>query len=107
MITLIEAYNGMAPGNFGISVNFSGTSDWVMLPSNLDYVSVAIHPTGGTAHVEFTLSGKNWIDANSAQWMTWPLGEVSASANDALLTHASAIRGVATGGTALLEVLAT
>ncbi len=109
MLTLTEAYNGLAPGNYGISVVFTGTSDWIMLPSNMDFVSVAIHPAPGeAARVEFTLAGATAINGGTAVWMTWPTGNANTSANDALLTHASAIRGVTSGsGNATLEVLAT
>ena len=108
MLTLTEAFNGMMPGYFGISHSFTGTSDHVMIQSGFKNVSVAIHPAPGqTARVEYTLSCRADIDAGNAKWMVWPAGNVSNSTDDALLSHACAIRGVSPSGTARLEILAT
>jgi hypothetical protein len=108
MLSLTESLNGLAPGYFGISIVFSGTSEPVMIQAGYSGVSVAIHPAvGQTARVEYTLSCQTEIDAGTAKWLTWPLGNVISSADDAMLTHAYAVRGVSSGGTATLEVLAT
>lgn len=108
MLTLTEAFNGMMPGYFGISHEFTGTSDHVMIEAGFRTVSVAVHPElGETARIEYTLSCRSDIDGGTARWMVWPAGNVSTSADDALLSHACAIRGVTSGGTARLEVVAT
>jgi hypothetical protein len=107
MISLVEAYSGLAPGYYGMSLPFTGTSEPIMIKSGMTSVSVAIHPAvGQTARVEFTLSCQDAIDAGTAKWMSWPQGNVSVSANDAMRTNAYAVRGVSSGGTATLEVLA-
>lgn len=108
MQVLQEAVNGMGPGFYGIALSFSGTSDPVVIQAGYKTVSVAIHPAPGqTARVEFTLSCQMDIDAGTAKWLTWPVGNVSTSTDDAMLTHAYAVRGVSSGGVAKLEVLAT
>lgn len=108
MLMLTEAFNGMMPGYFGISHQFTGTSDHVMIQAGYKNVSVAVHPAPGqTARVEYTLSCRADIDGGTAKWMVWPAGDVSASTDDSLLSHACAIRGVTSGGTARLEILAT
>lgn len=106
MLTLIEGYHGLAPGTYGLSVLFTGQSDYIMLQAGYKEISVAIHPAvGQTARVEFTLAGKDDVDGGTAAWLTWPLGNVSASSDDAMLTHAYALRGVSSGS-ARIEVLA-
>src|SRR5213592_3237417 len=106
MIPLLEEYNGLGLGYYGASTSFTGTSEPVRMKSGMSQVSVAIHPASGqTARVEFTLSGQDAIDNSTAKWMTWSRGDVSASTSDAMLAHAYAIRGVSSGGTALLEIL--
>lgn len=41
MLTLKEAFNGMMPGYFGISHEFTGTSDHVMIEAGFKNVSCA------------------------------------------------------------------
>lgn len=108
MLSLVESFNGLAPGYFGISLSFTGTSEPIMIQAGYKDISVAITPAvGETARVEYTLSCQMEIDGDTAVWLTWPAGNVSASRDDALMTKAYAIRGVSSGGTAKLEVLAT
>lgn len=108
MLTLTESGIGAGSGFYGISLPFTGTSDPVYFQSGFNSISVAISPAvGQTARVEYTLSLPNEVMAGTAVWLTWPLGNVSAPADDAMLTKAYAVRGVSSGGTAKLEVLAT
>jgi hypothetical protein len=108
MLSLVESFNGLAPGYFGISLSFTGTSEPVMIQAGYKDISVAIHPAvGQTARVEYTLSCQAEIDAGTAKWLTWPAGNVSVGTDDAMMTKAYAVRGVSSSGTAKLEVLAT
>lgn len=107
MITLTYPFRSPQSGLQWASLAFSGTSDWFAVPSCTPAISVAIHPAAGqTARAEYTLSSPAEIEAGTAKWIPWPLGDVSASSSDALLTMCVAIRGVASGGTAAIEVLA-
>lgn len=108
MLTLTESGNGLASGFYGISLSFSGTSDPVCFQAGFNSISVAISPAiGQTARVEYTLSPPADVMAGTAVWLTWPAGNVSVATDDAMLTKAYAVRGVSSGGTAKLEVLAT
>ena len=108
MLSLTESFNGLAPGYFGIGLSFSETSEPVMIQAGYKDISVAIHPAvGETARIEYTLSCQTEIDAGTANWLTWPAGNVTASRDDAMLTKAYAVRGVTSGGVARLEILAT
>lgn len=107
MITLTEQYQGLPCDSFGASTSFTGTSDYILMKAMLLHVSVAIHPAAGqTARAEYTLDGPSMIDGGTAVWQAWPRGNVSSSTDDALLTGVAAIRGVSSGGTARLVVLA-
>lgn len=108
MLRLTEAFNGLAPGYYGISLSFSGTSEPIMIQPGYKDISVAITPAvGQTARVEYTLSPQTDIDDGTATWLTWPAGDVSSSRDDALLAKAYAIRGVSSSGAAKLEILAS
>lgn len=107
MLTLTYPFQTPQSGMQWASVAFAGTSDWIAVPSCTMSISVAMHPAAGqTARAEYTLSAPAQIEAGMAKWIPWPLGDVAASASDALLTMCIGIRGVASGGTATIEVLA-
>lgn len=92
-------------GFFRASLQFTGTTDSIMLQSAMTEISAAVHPASGTARVEFTLSSAAEVAAGTARWIVWPLGDVSKASADALISCATAIRGVATA-TAVIEVCA-
>lgn len=92
-------------GYFRFSLQFTGTTDSLMLQSGMMNVSAAIHPASGTARIEFTLSSPAEVQAGTARWVAWPLGDVSRASADAMISCATALRGVATT-TAVMEVCA-
>lgn len=107
MISISKDSVTSAAGLYWYKLAFSGTSDWIQLPPGMTCVSVAIHPAAGqTARIEFSLSSWDDLAAGTARWITWDSGNTTASAADGIMTLASAIRGVASGGTATLELVA-
>lgn len=83
------------------------TSDYVLLPPQVRLVSVAIHPTApGTARVEYTVSSRSRLADDTARWLTWPLGTLGSSDADTLMSAATAVRGVAIGTHAVMEIVA-
>lgn len=107
MITIPKTSTGANSGLYWLKQSIVGTSDWIQLPPGMQVVSVAIHPAlGQTARVEFSLSSWDDLAAGTARWIAWDLGNVSASAADGIMSLASALRAVSSGGTATLELVA-
>lgn len=108
MLTLTkDSTGGVDTGRYWLELDVTGTSDAIYVPPGMMSVSVAIHPAiGQTARVEYTLSSSARINAGTARWIAWGLGNIAAADADSLLTTASAIRGVSSGGTATLELVA-
>lgn len=95
-------------GFFTYSQSVTGTAEPIAMGPGMSRISVAIHPAATfTARVEFTLSPRAAVDAGTARWISWDLGNVAAPAADALLSTITAIRGVSSGGTATLELRAS
>jgi hypothetical protein len=70
-------------------------------------ISVSATPgDGGTALVEYTLSAPAMVAAGSAVWHPWPLGGVSAFAQDVLVAPVVALRLSATAAPAIAELVA-
>jgi len=72
------------------------TSEPLILPSLGRDVAVAVSP-GTSARVEYTLSSYAEIEADTATWHAWPLGDVAEDALDAADGGISALRLVSTG----------
>lgn len=108
MITVTKTSDGSADtGRYWLSLPFTGTTDAIGIPAGMMSVSVSIKPAAGqTARVEYTLSSAAAINGGTAIWIPWALGDISSVDADSLLTTASAIRGVSSGGTATLELVA-
>lgn len=108
MITMTKTADGsLSSGFYWLSQDIVGTAEPVLLPAGGLAVSVAIHPAAGQiARVEFTLSSPDAVAAGTAKWIPWDLANVSSPSADGIMTLASAIRGVSSGGTATLEVVA-
>lgn len=106
MVTLTWSKDSADYGFYRYSVTFTGTTDFVMLQSNMGSVSAAVHPASGTARVEFTLSSPADVQAGIAKWVVWPMGDVSKSSADGMISCATAIRAVASASNAVFEVCA-
>lgn len=107
MITIPKDSSTVDTGRFWLELAVTGTSDSIYIPPGMMSISVALHPAvGQTARIEYTLSSSARINAGTARWIAWPLGDISASNADSLLTTAAAIRVVSSSGTATLELVA-
>lgn len=97
-------------GDFGFyraKITFSGTSDWIYMQSGNPTISAAIHPTSGTAKVQYTLSSSVDIEAGNARWIDWDKGANSVPTADSLIGSVVAVRGVnVTATSSVLEVVA-
>jgi len=69
-------------------------------------VAVVLFPTGGTAKVQYTISGEEDLEAGNALWFDWRFGDVSAVQGDGLYLPVTAIRAVGVTGGADLEIRA-
>lgn len=94
-------------GVYRAIVSTTSTSDYVLLRPHVDSTSVAVYASTD-CYVEYTLSAVDLIDADSAQWITWPLGTVSANSTDSIVSPVTAVRVVSADGesTVQMEVLA-
>jgi hypothetical protein len=45
------------------------------------------------------------VNAGTARWLVWPLGELTAANADTLMSAATALRGVATSQAATMEIV--
>jgi len=99
---------GDSYGFYRDSLAYSGTSDYWLLKAGIARLAVAVHPdVGQTARVEFTLSDPALVAGGTARWIVWPSGNVTSGRADELSAMVTAIRGVTSGGTATMEVVAT
>lgn len=108
MINVSKISDGSADtGRYWLTLAVTGTSDAILLPAGMMSISAAIHPAvGQTARIEYTLSSIASVAAETAKWLVWPLGDISSGDADSIATVATAIRGVASGATATLELVA-
>lgn len=94
-------------GFFRYTANVTSTSDPIVFMSGMTMLSAAVHPAvAQTARIEFTLSPLAAVEGGTARWIPWEQGDVSTSKADALMSCVTALRGVASGGTAVLEIVA-
>lgn len=105
LLDIGKAMEGMDKGFWRSEIQFTGTTRPFRVPVGPAFISAAIHPSSGTARVEFTLSSPASVESGTARWIAWPFGDVSQSKADALISAVTAIRGVASAN-AVLEVCA-
>ncbi len=72
------------------------TSDPLILPAVGRDVAVGVVP-GTDAKVQYTLSGYDAIEADTATWHDWPAGTVAEQTADSITGAVSALRLVSTG----------
>jgi hypothetical protein len=90
-------------GYFRFRQVFTSTTDPILMKSGMSKISVALHPTP-SASIEYTLSMPADVAAGTAKWIVWPLGTITASNADELMSTATAIRGIGNG---TLEITAS
>lgn len=94
-------------GFYRAKTTFSGTSDQIYMQSGNPTISAAIHPVGGTAKIQYTLSSSVDIEAGNGRWIDWDKGATSSPAADSLIGSVVAVRGVnLTATSSTLEVVA-
>lgn len=81
----------------------AGTSDFVMLPSSVEYASIAVYPTGGSCKVQSSSDTFQNIQNDTAVWEDWPAGSVSSAKSD-MAIGVKALRLVASSGSARMVV---
>ena len=105
MLELTQSIDGIDRGFYRLEHSFSGASEAIRIPAGPVFLSASIHPASGTARVEYTVSTLAAVQAGTARWLPWDLGDVVASKADALISAVTAIRGVASSS-AVIEVCA-
>lgn len=96
---VVETLNNQASSDWPYEATvFSGTSAPLYIPNTGLDAGVYVDPQT-TAHVEYTLSSQAKIEANTATWVVWPLGNVSQPTDDAVSTTVTALRLVSTDST--------
>ena len=85
----------------------TGTSNPVMIADEQDlrhYVTFFITPNAGTSKIQITGSKRENVEAGSAVWYDWSLGDVTSPTVDGTEFPVTAARVVVTSGTADWEV---
>lgn len=107
MIKLTRSTDMTDFGFYQAKVTFTTTSDWIYMQSGNPTISAAIHPTGGTAKVQYTLSSSADIEAGNGRWIDWDKGANSVATADSLIGSVVAVRGVnVTATSSVIEVVA-
>lgn len=84
----------------------TGDGDWLLLPPGVGDVLVSVTPAGDTARVEFTQDGVAAVNAGTAVGKPWSEGDVSEYTDSVMVNAVTAIRCVASGGSAEFKVTA-
>lgn len=93
-------------GSASVAVNEGETSSPVVIRRGSKNVSIAIHPDaeGGAGKAQFTISPLDKIVADEANWFDWAKGSVTQSTFDVAIGPLTAVRGVCTAGSIVMEV---
>ena len=86
------------------SVVGGATSDAIKMEFNVT-PTVYLFPSG-RAYIEYTGDSIADVEAGSADWVKWPLGNSRKAVSDTLLGTATAIRLVSVNGAATVKVVA-
>lgn len=109
MITLTynQADDQRGVSSATVSAPSGGASDWILAPRAGYPITITVHPgAGGSASCEVTTSRIEDIAAGAAVWQPWGPGAVSATTIDSLQSPVVALRLVATGAAAVMDVVA-
>jgi len=109
MITLtynqIDGQRGVSSAT--VTAAAGGVSDWVLAPGSASPLTLTVYPgAGGTATCEITTARVDKILIGTAVWLPWGLGAVTVTTGDTLQGPAVALRLVATGAAATMDVVA-
>lgn len=91
---------------YGITVTLSaGTNSTpVVRPKQVRKILVGVYTTDGQGRVETTTSSKAAIDADTAEWVEWPGGNVNTATTAELEGSYTALRLVRVSGTVKMEI---
>jgi hypothetical protein len=94
-----------------VPVKFISTNVVAGTPSYLDVMGfpypltiTAIPGASGSVAVAYTTTPYGAASSGTVTWITWPLGTITATASDALLSPVAALRFTATTSNAVVEV---
>ena len=104
MINLV--WDGEQYGFWRASASVAGgqTSDWILVNYNNSRTTVAVYPTT-RAKAQYTVDPVSKINAGTAVWIDWPVGNITSPRTDTLMGVCTAIRLVSIVGAASMEVL--
>jgi hypothetical protein len=77
----------------------------VLVPAGVDNITLSLIVTAGSGKVQYTVSPIANVKNNTANWVNWDAGTVSATATDAIYPI-TALKQVNVSGTTRLEVRA-
>lgn len=82
-------------------------NDIHILPMGLDGTSITCTIIAGanTGYFEYTTSSDAAVIAQTAVWGPWPLGTVTGTVSDALISQVTGLRGVSAAGEVTIEIV--
>ena len=84
----------------------SGNGEWLLIPAGVGDLLVSITPSGGTARVEYTQDSFQAVEDDTAIGKPWSEGDVAGYTDVIMANAVTAIRCVASGGSAEFTVTA-
>lgn len=87
-----------------VTVADGGTSDSVQIIYSSSRTSVGVYPEG-EAYVVYTISTPAEVSSETAEWIKWPLGNLTAPDADSLISTATAVKLVSVSGSAKMDVV--
>lgn len=77
----------------------STTSDFILIPAEMNKVTIGVFPTAGRkAYAEYTIGSKAEIMADTARWEKWPKKNVKKDTHDGIISSITAVRAVSVQG---------
>ena len=67
-------------------------------------VTCTVIPSG-TAKIQYTTSSRAAVEASTAVWQDWPLGGVTSTTSDSLVSPVTALRGVSVSGSVTIDII--
>jgi len=67
-------------------------------------VTCTVDPSG-TAKMQYTTSPLADVEADTAVWQNWPIGDVTVITSDSLVSPVTALRGVSVTGAVTIDII--
>ena len=87
-----------------LTVDADTTSDAIHILEGASPITIGLHPLS-SGKVQYTISAKTAIIADTANWVDWDAGSISESTIQVALGSITGVRGVAVSGDATLEIV--